>query len=339
MKSGKFAKVLKWVGYLTAIIGLFTGIRGVAKLVTDRAEASRKVNALLASEDLQLQGHDYRAAWQSLEEASHFDPDSPRIQSAQETLAMTWLDHISVTGDKKFSDIITKLEPVLSRGASAATPGPKKADLLAHVGWSYFLRSREGQSGLDPVGSYSKAVELDSANPYAHAMWGHWILWNDGKIGDAEQHFSSALSSKRETDYVRDLQLSALFNCNNEECDEGIIRMVNEMRKEQRAVNPEAATRIFSIYYTRLLGRAETRSFIHAVPPAEHLATFQWLFDKAELDDSKSLQRTYFLAALREANGQNSEALAAYRMIHSQIARNPGSLLAAVNAGIQRLSH
>ena len=339
MESGKVALVLKWVGYLTAIIALFTGIRGIVKLVSDRAESARQVDSLLASEVLQLQAHDYQAAWQSLQQASQIKPDSPKVQSAQETLAMIWLQNVIVTGNQTFSDITEKLEPVLTRGVAASKPGSKQADLLAHIGWTYFLRGREGHPNLDPVATYAKAVEEDPDNPYAQAMWGHWILSKNGNLSEGEQHFSSALASKREPDYVRGMQLSALFNCQKEECEEEIIRIVTAMRKEGRSVSPEFVRRIFSIYYSRLLlGRFDTRSFVNAVPPDEHLATFRWLFEKSDFDPSKSLQRSYYLAALQEAAGQRVEALAAYRTIHTQVARDPGSLLDAVNSGIKRLS-
>src|SRR2546422_8618176 len=166
MESGKVALVLKWVGYLTAIIALFTGIRGIVKLVSDRAESARQVDSLLASEVLQLQAHDYQAAWQSLQQASQIKPDSPKVQSAQETLAMIWLQNIIVSGNQKFSDITEKLEPVLTRGVAASKPGSKQAELLAHLGWTYFLHGREGHPNLDPVASYAKAVEEDPDNPY-----------------------------------------------------------------------------------------------------------------------------------------------------------------------------
>src|SRR5437870_12376038 len=94
MESGKVALVLKWVGYLTAIIALFTGIRGIVKLVSDRAESARQVDSLLASAVLQLQAHDYQAAWQSLQQASQIKPDSPNAQPAQQTLALIWLQDI-----------------------------------------------------------------------------------------------------------------------------------------------------------------------------------------------------------------------------------------------------
>jgi tetratricopeptide (TPR) repeat protein len=340
MEAGKSSSVVKWVGLLTAILALFTGIRQVVKMVSDRAEAARKVDALLASEELQLQGRDYRLAWRSLEQAAQIDSDSVKVQAAQEKLAMEWLENISKPENEKFSDITEKLEPILVRGVTASKSGPRKADLLAHIGWSYFLRTRDGALDLDPAGKYASAVQEDKTNPFAQAMWGHWILWNGGKLDDAEQHFASALTSNREGDYIRNLQLSALFNCHKDECEEEVIRVVTDMRKARRTVNSDTQNRIFSTYYSRLLlDRADSSSFVNAVPPAEHLATFHWLFDKADLDESKSTLRTYYVAALQEAAGQHDDALAGFRVIHTQVAGHSGSLKDAADAGIQRLSH
>ena len=81
-----FATVLKWVGYATAILSLIAGVRGLTKVYSDRAETRRKVEALLASEQIQAQGHDYRSAWQTLEQAAQADPNAAAVRDAQETL-------------------------------------------------------------------------------------------------------------------------------------------------------------------------------------------------------------------------------------------------------------
>ena len=339
MESGRLAQVAKWLGLLTAILALITGISKIVTQISERSESRKKVDALVASEQLQLQAHDYRAAWLSLEQAYQINPNSPKIQAEQEKLAMTWLDNFSIAANEKISDITVKLEPVLTRGIAASAPGERQADLLAHLGWSYYLRSRDGSAGPDPVASYAKAVEMDRANPFAHAMWGYSIISSNGKLTEAMQHFAAASDSRRESDFVRFLQLKALLNCQKEPCDEEIIRVLSAMRKQQQRVSLENRSRIFSLYYFKLLvGRADSAGFVHAVAPEEHLATFRWLFDDAEFDESRSLQRTYYIGALEEAAGQRSEALATYKWVHSKVASNPCSLLDAVNGGIQRLS-
>jgi hypothetical protein len=212
MKSSKPSRVMKWVGYGTAILSLAAGIGGIGKIVLNRLETHRRIDAFISSESVQLQGHDYGSAWRSLEQASQADPDSARVHAAQEALAMEWLENIHARENESFSDIAEKLEPVLTRGVGAAQAKSQQADLLAHVGWSYFLRNRGGQFGIDPAGAYAEAVKKDPNNPYAQAMWGHWILWNRGPLADAEQHFSSALASNRQRAFVRQLQLAALMN-------------------------------------------------------------------------------------------------------------------------------
>jgi hypothetical protein len=340
MAAIKFSTVLKWVGSVTAILSLIAGIREITTVAANRVEARRHVSALLASERIQAQGRDYAWAWQSLDQASKIDPDSAAVHDAQENLAMEWLENITVQGNGKFSDITEKLDPVLTRGAAAAKTGQRQADLLAHLGWSYFLRSREGENGPDPAGTYADATRRDHNNPYAQAMWGHWILWNNGAAEDAARHFSAALESNRERGFVSRLQLSALLNTHNDPSAEETVRVLNAVRKEEGSLPAEMRLQIFSMYYGKLIPpNAETPRFINAVPPGEHVATFLWLFDKLDLGQSGSLLRAGDLSVLQEAAGQRDEAKAGYDSIRRQLAGSPGSLLTAAEMGSKRLSH
>jgi hypothetical protein len=335
----KFSTILKWVGYATAILSLVFGLRQLVKLVSDRVESHRKVDALLISENVELKGRDYASAWRSLDQASQLEPNSTEVHVSQENLAMAWLDDIHLRENEKFSDIAEKFEPVLTRGITSTKDSQRSADLLAHVGWSYFLRSREGVFGLDPAGAYSKAASQDKNNPYAEGMWGHWILWNHGKLSEASQHFSSALVSGRQRDFVRRLQFAALFNCASDECDEEIVRVANDVRKEHGTIDQDDVDKIFSEYYRKIFssGPAPAR-FLNAVPTAEHVATFRWLFGGINFDESKSMLRTCYLATLQESAGQREEALANYRAIRSKSSNRPGPLSVAAGAGIKRLS-
>ncbi len=65
-----------------------------------------------------------------------------KARKAQEDLAMVWAENIRVPEGKTFSDYVDKLIPVLTRGTRDAK-GSRKADLLAHLGWAYFLKSRD----------------------------------------------------------------------------------------------------------------------------------------------------------------------------------------------------
>src|SRR5579863_10405985 len=102
MAAIQFSTVLKWVGYATAILSLIAGVRGLTGVINDRMEARRRVDALLVSARIQVQGHDYASAWKSLDQASKIKSDSREVLDAQENLAMAWLENIHVSGDEKF---------------------------------------------------------------------------------------------------------------------------------------------------------------------------------------------------------------------------------------------
>lgn len=340
-QGGKFSQVLKWVGYLTAIFSLCATIVGIGKYVYGRAETRKNLAVLLATEAEQQKSRDYPSAWQTLEKAAKLDPDSEKVRDAQEKLAMVWLEDVHLQENQKWSDVTQKLEPILTRAVATASPGPHRADLRAHVGWAYFLESRDGRFDRDPVGPYREAVAEDPNNPHAEAMWGHWILWDHCyRIKEATPHFAAALASQREGNFVRRLQLSALLNCNTEEADQEVIRVVNAMRKEQRTLNDRERSDILGRYYFELSHQGpNTSAFINAVPPAEHVATFHWLFDALDSDESPNRwSRVYYLAVLQEAAGQRDEALGNYKLLLSQTSLRNSSFSQAADAAVKRLS-
>jgi hypothetical protein len=333
---------------LTACIGLPQSL-----------ETNRKIDALMAAGSLEAQLHDYPSAWRSLEQAAQADPNSAKVRAAQEDVAMAWLENIHARQNESFSDIVKRLEPTLTRGVAAAQSLRRQADLMAHIGWSQFLRYRDGSSQPDPAKVYAAAVKIDANNPYAQAMWGFWVLWNlspelpvtkiNGTIEDAGLHFSLAMATGRERPYVRNLQLAALMNASEAPVANAIasenyalidyetIRVANAMRKEQGVVEPDNQRRIFGIYSSNMLRPGEAR-FLRVVPPVEHLATFHWLFDGMPVDESKRMFQSYCLSALQEAAGQFEDALAGYRLIRRQVAGQSGSLLNGAESGIRRLT-
>jgi tetratricopeptide (TPR) repeat protein len=340
-KSSGFGKVMRWVGYITAILSLAGALGGMVKVLSRRVETRRQVDALLSSATVHAGGKDYETAWQNLEQASTLDPTSAKVQVAEENMAMTWLDrdiHAGPTG--KFAWVTEKLKPVLARGVSSSKPGPRQADLLAHLGWCYFLEYRDQYLDANPAAAaeYAKAVEEDPNNPYAQSMWGHWLLWGQENVPEAEKHFSAALASHRETSYVRGMQLGALLNHRDREADEEIVRVANEMRKQQQTIDADVTDRIFGMYYSEIDPWAPLPvKFVNAVLPQEHLETFHWLFDKVQLDDGKAVERSYYLGVLEEVAGRREEALAQYRAVQAKTAEN-NSVRRAADSGIKRLS-
>lgn len=332
------AKALKWIGYVTAVLSLIAGIRGLQTLISGKMESHRKTESLLATQQLQLRAHDYESAWQTLEQASQTGAEGDKVRAARETLAMEWLENIHVQDTQKFSDIVKRLDPVLTSGAAAAKTPQQKADLLAHLGWSYFLRGRDGMTGIDPAKTYADAVQEDPNNPYAQAMWGHWILWNTGQPGGAVPHFDAALRSNRQREFVRRLQVISLLNGNNQACSQELARVLNALRKENGAVDNDTRRRLSTVYHNELIYSDDGAAFINAVAPAEQLLTFHWLFDRLESDDSAALSRSFEIAVLQEAAGQRAEALASFQAVNAQLGGHPGRLLTKTQAAIRRLS-
>jgi hypothetical protein len=339
-KDSKISQVLKWVGYVAAILSLCATLAGFAKYVYDRAETARNVTALLTTASEQKKARDYSSGWQTLEKAAQLDANSAKVEAARENLAMAWLDDIHLQENQSFSDVAQKLEPILTQAVAATKPGPQQADLRAHLGWAYFLESRDGRSDLDPVRHYREAAAENSNNPYAEAMWGHWILWQHcDRIKEAAGHFSAALASRRDGDFVRHLEMAALLNCHDEQSDLEVIRVANAMREEHRLPDDGQRDHILLIYYGRLLPDANhAAEFVNAIPPSEHVATFRWLFDGLDSDGSNRWLRAYYLAVLDEAAGQREDAIVNYHLVLDHMPSHTSAAWQGADVALKRLS-
>jgi len=330
---------LKWVGGVTAVLSLVFGLNQLVGLVSSHRQRDLKVKELLKTSEMQEQARDYAAAWSGVEEADRLTQGGREVRAAQESLAMVWLENASVLDQQKFSDIVGKLTPVLDRAASTAQ-GERKADLLAHLGWAEFLRSRDGFAGLVPDDFYRQALKIDPQNPYAHAMLGHWDLWNGGRVGEARDQFALALASGREHDYVRRLQLAGLEGLHSVEGEVELIRVINDMRKNGEQVDSGTRDAVWFLYDSDLDPESIRRQpLLAALPPAEQLATFTWLFDNADFDPSRAWIRDFYRAILQEEAGQRTEALQTLRSVRSRLpyAAVP-RIRNEVEKGIARLS-
>ncbi len=216
-KSSVLATALKWIGAVTAVVSLLLGLNQVTGLLQKfRIHHKEFSEAMKSGEQAQQRG-DYPAAFDSFKRAVEMDPIDRDAQKDQAQAAMLWLENVN-TRDRSFTDTANLVLPVLDKSLSSAK-GQEAADLLAHIGWANFLRDRYASGNPVIIKSYQEAVKLDPRNPYANAMWGHWILWHKGDAKAAGEHFAAALESGRERPYVRELQLSAYLNGNSPEND------------------------------------------------------------------------------------------------------------------------
>jgi len=301
--------------------------------------AAAQATTLAATAQQLCESKDHALAWQRYDEAIARYPDQPALRQAREDCGMRWLREIRVReGKETFTDIVNRVLPVLAEGATNAK-GQRAADLYAHIGWANFLRNREGAGGQDPQASYQKALAEEASNVYAHAMWGHNILFKGGTLESAKQHFASALASGRERAYVRDLQFAALLNNMESATQIEAARVAAEMRKAGEPIDERLRERLWTyVYYAGLMPGSRRKDFMDAMRDPDGPATFRWLYPENQVrEDRRNLWR-FFMASLEQAAGERDSALARYESLRADIQHDRLSrLLEPTIAAIKQL--
>ena len=338
-KSSPVATALKWIGGVAAVISLLLGLNQVTGVLqTFRVHHKEFAEAMKAGELEQERG-DYPAAFDSFKRAVELDPVDRDAQKHQAQAAMLWLENVQ-TRERSFTDTANLVLPVLDKSLSNAK-GQYAADLLAHIGWANFLKSRDGSGSPETIAkSYQDAVKLDPHNPYANAMWAHWILWQNGDATQAKEHFAAALESGRARPFVRELQLAAYRNVRSPENDAELLRVSNEMRKQGETMQPRDRSDIFNeIFFFDLDDRAEFAPVLRAVTPEDAVATYDWL-SVGQTRADLAVRREFAAAFALEVAGQPGEALAQYKSLQQRLQQSSTqySLTYAVNNAIKRLS-
>lgn len=314
--------------------------RGLSELIAPAASAQNPraprntpvtLAPLLATARAMLGAHDYPAAWKAAEDARQQQPDSAEVKSLRADVAMIWLRNARVSDGQGFSGLVTQLTPALFEALPEAA-GARAADINAHIGWGNFLKYRDGVRGLPIEEQYRAATELDPPNPFARAMWGHWLATQRRPLAEVEAQFHAALTgSDRERAYVREMQLAALRWLDTPESAAALLRVSDEMRRRGEALSPDTRAALFTaIYFAH--GRQAEAVLLSAlpVPGPRHLETFHWLSEDRNVKQDGTA--AYFLARLTEASGDTPGALALYRAID----REASAFSAQITAGIAR---
>jgi hypothetical protein len=325
-------------------------------MISDARDRRRQIKELANAEALYERRSDYEGAWAGLDHAvkiaesggllakltGQLSTEARDLRVAQENLAMAWLEHISVRANQDFSVVVDRLSPILTRGATE-TAGPRKADLLAHLGWASYLQLRDGKPGADPEQHYREALAVDASNPYAHAYLGHWLLGEGGALDLGKAEFQAALSAGRAKDYVRVLQLGAMRD-RHDEGDPERVAIINDMRKNNEAIDADVRAELYGIY-SLACGDFENpkamRALIVAVPLAEQAATVRALLVEAPVDPGIDPRRRakseWFLAQLFELAGERDSAIAAWRAMRKDVPPgDPDELAKRADVAIRR---
>lgn len=279
------AKILKTIGAITALISLVLGGRQIVSMVQESAAKKEKAERLNTEAQHLASSGNYSRAWQSISQAAELRSE---YRDEQAEIAMEWLREIRISsdrGEKSFTEIVDKVLPVLY-GEIDTTKREYSAKILAHIGWANYLKFKEGDYAVKVEEQYIKALSLDSTNLYAHAMFGHWILYpghGEGSIDEANRHFALALKSGQDKKYVRDLIFAAFGNKQGVEYQAQIIKLVNDIRKSGETMGFADRKNILEHAYYPY--RAQIVEKVNKLISAkDHLDTFVYLTEGMDIN-------------------------------------------------------
>lgn len=339
---------LKWIAAVTAVLTLIGGLFATTRMLADVRERKRFIAEAFEVAARQRTGGDYAAAWATLEGGTKSADEGGQLaklfgqlseerrflRQAQEELAMAWLRNLQVPSGKRFSDVVDRLLPVLERGA-AASAGIARADRVAHIGWGYFLKRRDGDTQLDPAAQYGIALAADADNPYAHAFWGHWMVWTGKPLPAAMAHFDAAAKNTATLAFVRRLTYAALRG-RGDDAQAQLLRVVNEMERNGERLEPALRREAVDIYAS-IARSGKADPFAQVAPPADHVMVIEDLASDAELDDRRLNLLRAAQGIFNEAGGELTAALSSWRTVRANAEPNDAALRARADAAIKRL--
>ncbi len=323
----------KWIGGVVTLVSLIVGVVTLSGIYTDWRERRQAVTELVHAADWLTNTEAYTHAWELYQEALELEPGSLAASRGRLELATKWLLNMRIVGDETFSDIADKLVPVLYRGMAAAD-NEQKASILAHVGWSYFLKDREMPTVVDIHDIFRRAVTYDPDNPYANVLWGFWYLSEDENLDSAKVRFEVALSTGKHRELVREYQLSALrwpvsrLSIDNDTSRAQINRLnmlqealgvVNEMRVNDEPKPGEGSRAAILQNYLKVRTTALLEKLISLLSPEEHLKTIEWLRQGGPNigRDAEALTE-YVRGRLFEIQGDTASAISIYRELAAE---------------------
>jgi hypothetical protein len=322
-------KILALVICFVAVIGAVLAVYAIKRSADRAVESadpkspevvrtntpSARVGTLTNAARLQLQASDYAGAWKTIGEAVTLAPDSREVRNEQVEVALTWLRNMQVTSPATYADAIQPLLECLYVALAQET-GTRAAEVHAHIGWGNFLKWKEGVRGQKIEEEYAQAVKLDDTNPYARAMWGHWLATQWKPLAEIRNQFTKARESGRAYEFVVSLEIYALgWDGNDLERAQDMVRLADELRRKGIDPGEDARNKIFDVVYTGH-GRNHESNVVAMLPATEHLATFLWVAQDRSLNDSAA--GAYFHARLTEATGDRVKALSLYRAIKAE---------------------
>jgi len=305
-------RILKLVGAATAVISLILGARQLITIATDNAQRNRESAEFVQLAQQQAARGEFAESWKSLDQADE-RARKTTTDEARLDIAFRWLQDARPGPNQPFSRITDAVVPTLDR--ALLDPGhPRRADVLAHLGWATFLKRRDSGTG-DPAAQYKQALAIDRNNVYASTMLAHWLMWTGSTPDAARPYFDAALATGKEHALVRTFQLTALRGRNDDDAEPEMMRVANSMRQQNETLDARFASAVHAAYVRRYGPNApRTAREAIEIPAADQLATFVWLIGMPEVSYRAEV-REYVLAMLKEATGDRPAALQALRTL------------------------
>ncbi len=210
-------------------------------------------------------------------------------------------------------------------------------DLRAHLGWGDALKAREGSADANPDAHFQAALRDDAGNVYANAMRGHWLAQRR-RADEAEPHFRAAVAAQRDRAFVRRMQFGAWLWSG----DYGprALLVADDMRQSGEAPTADMRRALWSpIYFSQLFNVDDPARFLAALPPASHVATFDWLYPQPRDDHELPVWR-YCRAVLRAHAGDRDAAAADLIALRDELlaTRSTGRLLDQTQHALAQLA-
>ena len=347
LKESESKRLLAWIGVITTVIGLITGLSGIVGPLKGWWKQGRQSHSLLATAQRQEELGEYSAAMDTLEEILKASPTDKAALHTRLDVAMAWIEDIrtprrgldEVAPEARV--IFNRLTPVLESGLGTEK-GYRAADVVAHLGWLNLLKWRiTGQDGI--IESHLlEALRMEPANVYANAMEGEFVLLTHGALAEANTRFATALKGGKDKTFVRGCQLEGMIYNDDPGVRRELIRVANQMRKDNDPISDGDRGRIHGYYSMSIGTDAELREVVSAVPPDEAWATYLWVSPPPEdRSDFDQMERQFIQANIDEISDKREEALQIYRSLDKVLSERDASpiVLRRLEAAVQRLSH
>ena len=100
-------------------------------------------------------------------------------------------------------------------------------------------------------------------------MIGEWLLLPPANLEEAKTHFATALKGGKAKPFVRGCQLEGMIYNEEPGVRAELIRVANQMRKDNDPISDDDKGRIHSYFSTTVGTDAELREVVSAAPPDE----------------------------------------------------------------------